>query len=263
MGEENEKSTMRSMILDKVRNWYTTEYEANGKLPDLPESGLDFLFKQPDNNNSESQQPPQTAPATDPSSEDGKYHMTPSKFYQEIEAQMKTYLDWDIFVAQQKELDLKRNDITHTDVQIEETVNYMQTFEKTVIRNKIRDDIEQKTREEIHTLVELEMDALRSILDKKGKGKKKGKKDKKKGKKGKKGEKDLTANRTMDSLVEELVDNGIMTVPLNVTSKHMVSSYRTVTKITTHDGELHLLPSLFNLRDSLCLFVNMPLHDTQ
>ena len=100
----------------------------------------------------------------------------------------------------------------------------MQTFEKTVIRNKIRDEIEQKTREEIHTLVELEMDALRSILDKKGKGKKKGKKDKKKGKKGKKGEKDLTANRTMDSLVEELVENGIMTVPFNVLSKDLVSS---------------------------------------
>ena len=94
-----------------------TFYETNGKLPDLPESGLDFLFQQPETNNAETQQSAPTAPASDPPQDDGKYHMNPSKFYQELEAQMKTYLDWDAFVVQQKELDRKRNNVTRTDVQ--------------------------------------------------------------------------------------------------------------------------------------------------
>ena len=47
--------------------------------------------------------------------------------------------------------------------------------------------------------------------------KKKGKKSGKKGKKGKK-DKDLTADRTIESLYEELVQQGVLTKPLEVCS---------------------------------------------
>ena len=42
--KENEEDAMRTLMSDTIREWYLKEYEANGKLPEIPENGTNFLF---------------------------------------------------------------------------------------------------------------------------------------------------------------------------------------------------------------------------
>lgn len=104
-------------------------------------------------------------------------------------------------------------------------LNFQQKHDQDIVRNEKRKEVEAELKKEVFEVLKEELSNLKSAVEssskkgKKGKagkggkgGKKKGKKDKGgkgKGKKGKK-EKDLTANRTMESLVEELIQAGIL-----------------------------------------------------
>ncbi len=98
-------------------------------------------------------------------------------------------------------------------------------------------------------LVNLKLAVEREKGKKGGKAGKKGKKDKKskkdKGKKGKK-EKDLTSNRTMESLVEELIQTGLLQkyTPSRLTS---VMGDFNLTGVSTSKDQL-ILPSIADLR---------------
>ncbi|KAJ3220708.1 Dynein regulatory complex protein 11 [Clydaea vesicula] len=117
----------------------------------------------------------------------------------------------------------------------DETENFAQKHDQEIIKILKRKEVEAEIKSSVMEILKEELKNLKSAVEKdSGKGKKKGKggkgkksaKGKKKGgkkggkgkkeKKGKKGgkkgkkEKDLTANRTMESLIEELVQTGIL-----------------------------------------------------
>ncbi|KAI9193720.1 uncharacterized protein BJ171DRAFT_447074 [Polychytrium aggregatum] len=114
----------------------------------------------------------------------------------------------------------------------EEMQNFAQKHDQEIIKTEKRKEVEAEVKKEVFEILKEELKNLKLAVErakskgKKGKGKgKKGKSGKKggkkgkgksaKGKKGKKGkkEKDLTSNRTMESLVEELVQCGILQKP--------------------------------------------------
>ena len=103
----------------------------------------------------------------------------------------------------------------------EEIENYAQKTDADLVKQLKRPEVETEVRMEVDEIMRVELENLKEAVErdaggkkgKKGKkgGKKKGKKGKKdkKGKKGKK-EKDLTADRTMESIFAELVNENIL-----------------------------------------------------
>ncbi|KAJ3192126.1 Dynein regulatory complex protein 11 [Irineochytrium annulatum] len=161
----------------------------------------------------------------------------------------------------------------------DEAENFAQKHDQEIIKNDKRKEVEAEIKKEVFEILKEELKNLKLAVDrdknsksrkgkkgKKGKsakgkkGKKGGKKGKKAwGKKGKKGkkEKDLTANRTMDSLMEELIQAGIL------------QKYRP-TNITDCKGEFDLLatsnskapviePTLAEMRRVLTEYCILPL----
>ncbi|KND02216.1 uncharacterized protein SPPG_02701 [Spizellomyces punctatus DAOM BR117] len=110
----------------------------------------------------------------------------------------------------------------------DETENFAQKHDQEIVKNEKRREVEAEIKGQVMEILKEELKNLKMAVDREKAGKsRKGKKGKKggKGKKGKKGgkkggkgkggkkgkkEKDLTANRTMESLVEELIQAGIL-----------------------------------------------------
>merc|ERR1712136_315724 len=87
----------------------------------------------------------------------------------------------------------------------DEAQNFKQKHDVVLIKEEKRVEVEVEIRLQVDELMREELNNLKMALDRnKGKKGKKGKKSGKKGKKGKK-DKDLTADRTIESLYEELV----------------------------------------------------------
>ncbi|XP_039537866.1 dynein regulatory complex protein 11-like [Pimephales promelas] len=106
----------------------------------------------------------------------------------------------------------------------DEKQNFIQSFDAQLVREEKRLEVEEELRVQVDELMRQELKNLKLVVDRdKGKKKKKVKKSsKKKKKKGrktgkkKKKEKDLTADRTIESLYEELVREGFIIRPMNV-----------------------------------------------
>ncbi|KAJ3092087.1 Dynein regulatory complex protein 11 [Quaeritorhiza haematococci] len=109
-----------------------------------------------------------------------------------------------------------------------ESDNFAQKHDQEIVKSEKRKEVEAEIKAQVFEVLKEELKNLKLAVEREkgGKGKKKGKKGKSakgkkksgkkgsgKGKKGKgkgKKEKDLTANRTMESLVEELVQTGLL-----------------------------------------------------
>ncbi|KAJ3219263.1 Dynein regulatory complex protein 11 [Dinochytrium kinnereticum] len=138
----------------------------------------------------------------------------------------------------------------------DESDNFAQKHDQEIIKLEKRKEVEVEIKKEVFEVLKEELKNLKLAVDreknsksrkgkkgKKGKsakGKKKGGKKGKKDKKGKKGgkkgkkEKDLTANRTMESLVEELIQTGILQKVRRFKAIHM----------SEIKGELNLLENI-------------------
>jgi len=209
-------------IQTKIRDWFVKEKETTGAFPDIPDEesgGCRFLFFP------EETAEPEKEPEKEVKKEKGKdegevegWKATQSEFTSELYDQNKHLKDtWAgrDEVANWRPYD---SDIIRADKRI-------------IVWDEVQVQADEIMRTELSNLIR----ALEKASGKKGK---KGKKDKKKGKgkkdKGKKGkkdkkkgkkDKDLTANRTMDSLWEELVNNKIIIKPDNVGLSDYIGDY--------------------------------------
>merc|ERR1712130_598473 len=110
----------------------------------------------------------------------------------------------------------------------DESHNFHQRHDAEIIKEQKMIEVEDAVRIQVDEIMREELANLKAALDKdegkKGKGKK-GKKGKgKKGKKGKKS-KDLTADRTPESLYQELIKQGIIKRPKDVRLDSMLGEY--------------------------------------
>ncbi|XP_063569218.1 dynein regulatory complex protein 11 isoform X5 [Pongo abelii] len=143
--------------------------------------------------------------------EDEKWKMSPSLFLPAMKEGCNAY----------KEIWMKKD----------ESWNFSQDYDPELIKEEKRKEVESEIRIQVDELMRQELENLKLAVDrererpmKAGKKKdKKGKKGKKKEKKAKK-DKDLTADRTIESLYKELVEEGLLIPALKVNLSDYIGS---------------------------------------
>lgn len=218
---------MREGMQDSFRQWYMEYKRANGKFPDFPPDKYwqnpNFKFstyvegKELDEDEGETAGKIST-PEEEKAKKGGDKKSAKGKA-EEAEEDGGLKLNYD-----SKQLDIIRNgcNVYSSSWQAkDETENFAQKHDQEIVKNDKRKEVEAEIKAEVFEILKEELQNLKLAVDrdkkgkkgkkgKGGKGGKKGKKDKGgKGKKGKK-EKDLTANRTLESLIEELIQTGIL-----------------------------------------------------
>lgn len=212
---------IKEALQDSFRQWYMEFKRQNGKFPEFPPEALwkrpDFYFGMPNPAAYEesNEQVGVKGDSKKPSSagkgakgKDGEAtepgnnpFLKPSHYRKVLEEAVKEFNDsWKF-----------KNEADNT----------LQVHDQEQVKEEKRLEVEAEMKNELLESLEEELNNLAIAVDKaskgKGKSKNKGKakgKGKAGGKKGKK-EKDLTADRTMASLVQELVDAGIMKRPVD------------------------------------------------
>ncbi|KAI2663391.1 Dynein regulatory complex protein 11 [Labeo rohita] len=148
----------------------------------------------------------------------------------------------------------------------DEKQNFLQRFDAQLVREEKRLEVEEELRVQVDELMRQELKNLKLVVDRdKGKKKKKVKKSSKKKKKGrktgkkkKKKEKDLTADRTIESLYEELVMEGFIIRSKNVKLSDYIGEYSYL-GTTLRQADIEPMPSLSDVRQLIALYGVLPL----
>ncbi|KAI5108887.1 IQ and AAA domain-containing protein 1 isoform X1 [Silurus meridionalis] len=149
----------------------------------------------------------------------------------------------------------------------DESQNFNQHFDPELVREEKRMEVEVEIRVQVDELMRQELKNLKLVVDrdkgiKKKKGKKANKKKKKKAKKGgkkkKKKEKDLTADRTVESIYEELVLEGILIQPKAVNLRDYLGEYSYL-GTSLRQADIEPMPSLSDVRQLIALYGVLPL----
>ncbi|XP_032609504.1 dynein regulatory complex protein 11 isoform X3 [Hylobates moloch] len=148
----------------------------------------------------------------------------------------------------------------------DESWNFSQDYDPELIREEKRKELESEIRIQVDELMRQELKNLKLAVDRererpvkagKKKDKKKGKKGKKKEKKAKK-DKDLTADRTIESLYKELVEEGLLIQALKVNLSDYIGDYSYL-GTTLRQVSIEPMPSLLDVRQLITLYGIWPL----
>uniref|UniRef100_A0A8C4TDS3 IQ motif containing with AAA domain 1 n=1 Tax=Erpetoichthys calabaricus TaxID=27687 RepID=A0A8C4TDS3_ERPCA len=142
----------------------------------------------------------------------------------------------------------------------DESANFIQRFDAELVKEEKRREVEEEIRVQVDELMRQELKNLKLAVDR-DKGKKKKKKKGKKGKKGgkkKKKEKDLTADRTIESLFEELIREGLLVRPPAVRLSDFIGEFSYL-GTTLRQADVEPMPSLSDVRQLMALHGVLPL----
>ncbi|XP_063501844.1 dynein regulatory complex protein 11 isoform X5 [Symphalangus syndactylus] len=148
----------------------------------------------------------------------------------------------------------------------DESWNFSQDYDPELIKEEKRKELESEIRVQVDELMRQELKNLKLAVDRererpvkagKKKDKKKGKKGKKKEKKAKK-DKDLTADRTIESLYKELVEEGLLIQALKVNLSDYIGDYSYL-GTTLRQVSIEPMPSLLDVRQLITLYGIWPL----
>ncbi|XP_041913607.1 dynein regulatory complex protein 11 isoform X1 [Alosa sapidissima] len=255
------KETMK----DQIRQWFIECHDATGSFPDYPEeedggSALIFAEKTPQQLMEElaakeeedaNKKPKGKEEKKDKAKKDkGKggeeeeepgLKMLPSAFLEDLEAGQKTYNE----VWQNRD----------------ESKNFSQRHEGELIKEEKRKEVEAEIRLQVDELMRQELANWKLAVDKDKGGKAKGNAKKKKGAKSakkKKKDKDLTADRTMESLFQELVQQGLLKQADDVKLKNYLGDYSYL-GTTLRQSDIEPMPSLSDVRQLMALYGILPL----
>ncbi|CAB1324598.1 unnamed protein product [Coregonus sp. 'balchen'] len=255
---EVEGPDMRETMKDQIRQWFIECHDATGTFPDYPEeedggSTLIFAEKTPQQLMEElaakdEEDTNKKLKGKEENKDKGKkdkgkggdeeeepgLKMLPSAFLGELEVGHKTFGE----VWQNRT----------------ESKNFSQRHEAELIKEEKRKEIEVEIR-----LQELANWKLAVDKDKGGKAKggAKKKKGSKSGKKKKK-DKDLTADRNIESLYQELVEQGLLKQADNVKLQDYLGDYSYL-GTTLRQTDIEPMPSLSDVRQVIALYAVLPL----
>uniref|UniRef100_A0A8D0GKE3 IQ motif containing with AAA domain 1 n=1 Tax=Sphenodon punctatus TaxID=8508 RepID=A0A8D0GKE3_SPHPU len=142
--------------------------------------------------------------------------------------------------------------------------NFLQEYDTELIKEEKRKEIEEEIRLQVDDLMRQELKNLKLAVDReREKKQKKGGKKKKKGKKGgrkkkSKKEKDLTPDRTIDSLYQELVEEGLLIKAKKVKLSDYVGEYSYL-GTALRQVDIEPMPSLTDVRQLIALHGILPL----
>uniref|UniRef100_A0A2I3HWT2 IQ motif containing with AAA domain 1 n=1 Tax=Nomascus leucogenys TaxID=61853 RepID=A0A2I3HWT2_NOMLE len=223
---------IKENLQDQIRHWFIECRNLTGTFPDYPdieEGGSAIIFS-----NKTIQQ-----------EEDEKWKMSPSLFLPAMKEGCNAY----------REIWMKKD----------ESWNFSQDYDPELIKEEKRKELESEIRIQVDELMRQELKNLKLAVDrererpvKAGKKKdKKGKKGKKKEKKAKK-DKDLTADRTIESLYKELVEEGLLIQALKVNLSDYIGDYSYL-GTTLRQVSVEPMPSLLDVRQLITLYGIWPL----
>ncbi|KAJ3355843.1 Dynein regulatory complex protein 11 [Entophlyctis luteolus] len=287
---------MKESMQDSFRQWYMEYKRVNGKFPDFPpdslwqQPGFQFgmVVAEEKNASNGDVASPGSPAGKGKKGKGGKEEKKPAKKEEKGgkggkkgkkgEEEEEEGPKW-------KFDDSKHLEIVKTECNVysenwlhkDDSENFSQKHDQEIVKIDKRKEVEFEIKNQVFEVLKEELANLKLAVDrskngkkgkkgkkdkkgKKGKGGKKGKKvatehDKKGGKKGKK-EKDLTANRTMESLIEELIQTGILQRPTNVNISDIKGEYDllapTVTKIPT------IIPTIAELKRVVTEYCILP-----
>ncbi|NP_001073437.3 uncharacterized protein LOC558115 [Danio rerio] len=260
---EVEGSEMKETMKDQIRQWFIECRDATGSFPDYPEeedggSALIFAEKTPEElaeelaakEEEDANKNPKGKEDTKEKAKKGKIEdeeeepglkMLPSACLPDLERSHKTY----------SEVWKNRN----------ESKNFSQRHELELIKEDKRKEIEVEIRKQVDELMRQELANWKLAVDKEKSGKVKGAAKKKKASKSakrKKKDKDLTADRTTESLFEELVEQELLKKPENVKLKDYLGDYSYL-GTTLRQSDIEPMPSLSDVRQVVALYAILPL----
>lgn len=213
--EKNQRGAVLEQLSDQVRNWLHEYRSQTGKIPEYTggserTSSRMMMSRQ----GTDSDVSKSTSPGSSKESKSKKVKTTKKdeKGGGDEDDEMSSKATVSTFLP---ELTLRKEEYDEMWRNKDETVNPHQYHYVDIIENEQMAEMENELRKVVDDMMRTELQLLQEAYDRdrgfKGKRQKASKKTRKGGKKSKKKkEKDLTPDRTLDSLFEELVANGII-----------------------------------------------------
>ncbi|XP_046905640.1 dynein regulatory complex protein 11 isoform X2 [Hypomesus transpacificus] len=262
---EVEGPDMRETMKDQIRQWFIECHDATGSFPDYPDEedgGSSLIFaektpqqlieelaakeeedanKKPKGKEEKKEKGKKEKGKAGEEEEEPGLKMLPSGFLSDLEVAHKTFAE----VWQNRS----------------ESKNFSQRHEAELIKEEKRKEIEVEVRLQVDELMRQELANWKLAVDKDKGGKAKGNAKKKKGSKSgkkKKKDKDLTADRTVESLYQELVEQGLLKQADPVKLKEYVGDYSYL-GTTLRQTDIEPMPSLSDVRQIMTLYAVLPL----
>ncbi|KAM6452651.1 IQ and AAA domain-containing protein 1-like isoform 7-T7 [Liasis olivaceus] len=268
---ELEGPNLREQLREELRQWFIECHDLIGRFPDYPEEeigGCEVLFAQktPEEVRAELDLAETKAEVKKKEKEKGKEKKEAKEEEEEDRKGKDKKLEEDegLKLAPSKFLaTINQGFLRYTGCWSEEdeAINFEQRYQPNLIKAEKRREVETEIRLQVDELMGEELRHLRLAIDQeetkalKTKAKKSAKQ--KKGKKGKK-EKDLTPERTIDSLYEELVLQGIIKKPQKVQLAEYSGDFCYLGTILRQQ-EIEPAPSMLDVRQNIALYAILPL----
>uniref|UniRef100_F1M7Z2 IQ motif containing with AAA domain 1 n=1 Tax=Rattus norvegicus TaxID=10116 RepID=F1M7Z2_RAT len=227
-----EGADIKEHLQDQIRQWFIECRNLTGTFPEYPneeEGGSAVIFSN----------------KTPEQEEDEEWKMSPSLFLQLMEEGNSLYKDmW---------------------MNKDESWNFPQDYDPELVKEEKRKELEMEIRVQVDELMRQELKNLKLAVNreiepqprlKKGKKQNKGRKGRR-GKRGKK-DKDLTADRTIESLYQELVEEGLLIQALKVKLSDYIGEYSYL-GTTLRQVAIEPMPSLLDVRQLITLYGILPL----
>ncbi|XP_040828416.1 dynein regulatory complex protein 11 isoform X2 [Ochotona curzoniae] len=223
---------IKENLQDQIRHWFLECRNLTGTFPDYPseeEGGSAVIF---------SNKTPQQE-------EEEEWKMSPSVFLHTLEEENNSYRD----------LWMNRD----------ESCNFPQDYDPELIQEEKRKELEAEIRVQVDELMRQELKNLQLAVNRERelpiKHSKKGK-QKNKQKKGKRGkrekDKDLTADRSIESLYKELVEEGLLIRTHKVSLSDYIGEYSYLGTTLRHVS-IEPMPSPMDVRQLITLYGILPL----
>ncbi|KAM4836385.1 dynein regulatory complex protein 11 isoform 2-T2 [Thomomys bottae] len=266
-----EGQDFKETLQDQIRQWFIECRNLTGSFPDYPEieeGGSAVIFsdktpeqvmddimasqeeeekskkkKQKQGKKEKKKENVQKATKEKAKEEEEEWKMTPSVFLHSVEEGHTLYKD--------------------TWMNKDESWNFVQNYDPEMIKQEKRKELEAEIRLQVDELMRQELKNLKLAVNREKElpiKPKKAKKKDKKGKKGKKGkkDKDLTADRTIESLYKELVEEGLLIQARKVNLSDYIGEYSYL-GTTLRQVAIEPMPSLLDVRQLITLYGILPL----
>ncbi|XP_069100426.1 dynein regulatory complex protein 11-like [Pleurodeles waltl] len=273
---EVEGPDMKEQMKDQIRQWFIECHDNTGKFPDYPEdedggSSIIFAEKSPEELKKEldqKQEEEENAKGKKDKDKKEKERKEKEKKEKEKKKGKKEEEDPGLLLAPSKFIpDIQNGQKIYKTVwrKRDERHNFNQQCENELIKEDKRKEVEAELRIQVDALMRQELETLKMAVDRDQSKPRKGKKgSKKKGKKKggkKKKEKDLTPDRSMDSLYEELVLQGILKPAQDVKLMDFVGDFSYL-GTTLRAADIEPMPSMLDVRRNIALYAILPLGST-
>ncbi|XP_056157558.1 dynein regulatory complex protein 11, partial [Lampris incognitus] len=279
-----EASDIRETLQQQIRQWFMECRDATGKFPDFPDAedgGSASIFAQKTPEQVAAEHASKQAAMVKKKKSSGKGEMRGGKDPKAKKKQTKgkTRGKKGKEEAQEEEKGWKVAPSSFLPAVMEgakiykdvwqacdESQNFLQQFNVSLVREEKRLEVEEEVRIQVDELMRQELKNLKMAVErdkgqkKKKKGKKGGNKMKKKTtkRKKKKIDRDLTADRTIESLYEDLILEGFLMQPMNIKLSDYIGEYSYL-GTTLRQMDIEPMPSLSDIRQLIALYGILPL----